>query len=240
MDDVDQESFSGVPNAVLDTNVGLTIYSWHDLLDALKALLDQDPNATLAHPALEFRRRRARNAFLLALFFHQNEWKALVPLNELLRILLVKAPPTGTEHGYKSNFVRLYLYFVKDKLLPGWEAGGDLNSDVTLKGSDVDRLCLDLAAQHQIPLISWEGDGPTGSDPTKLIPREARARGINLVTPEELLLRHSFDPVPAAARFFSDWERHVARYVSESSDARETLEYARPFYQRLAENDWTP
>lgn len=78
MGEVDQESFSGVPNAVLDTNVGLTIYSWHDLLDALKVLLDQDPNATLAHPALEFRRRRARNAFLLALFFYQNEWKALV------------------------------------------------------------------------------------------------------------------------------------------------------------------
>lgn len=233
------------PNAVLDTNVGLAIYSWHDIFDAADPVFTKDPKATLEHPEIQFRAQRARAAFLLALFLDENGWKTLVPLNEVLRLLLKKAPPTGAEQGIKSNFVRLFLYFIKDELLTRWEAGGDVASDAHLKGDDVDRLCLGWADQHRIPLISWEGHGPNGLDASKLIPREAKIRGTDLVTPEALVRRHNFDHVPAVRRFLSDWDRKAPKYLADKKgadrrNAEELLAHARPFFQRLADDDWTP
>jgi hypothetical protein len=180
------ESFTAEPNAVLDTNVGLAIYSWHDLLGAAEPVLKQDQTANLTHAEIQFRAQRARTAFILTLFFNERGWATLAPLNELLRTLMANAPPEDEEHGLKSNFVKFFLYFVNDKLLPAWRNGAEPSGDANIVGNDVDRLCLDWAAQHSIPLISWEGHGPNGLDPKKLIPREARKRGIDLVTPEEL------------------------------------------------------
>jgi hypothetical protein len=36
----DKESPTAVPNAVVDTNVRLAIYSWHDVLLALRSTLE--------------------------------------------------------------------------------------------------------------------------------------------------------------------------------------------------------
>jgi hypothetical protein len=229
---VDQEAFAGVPNAVLDTNVGLAIYSWHDLV----AIAAEHPSATLEHTAIQFRAQRARTAFFLTLFLHQNEWKTLVPLSEWRRKLIETSPPNGPEHSVESSFFFLY---VRPKLLPGWYAGGDLNSDAAIRGTNVDRLCLDWAEQHKTPLVSWEGHGPNGLDRSKLIPREAPRRGIDLLTPEELLRRQNFDASAAVQRFFSDWDSQVGGYLSVRPDAKAMLEGMRDFYQRLSDNDWT-
>ena len=81
---------------------------------------------------------------------------------------------------------------------------------------------------------------PLASTPQKLMPKEAQARGIDLVTPNELLTRHKFNERRAIRRFLSDWNANVDEYLVGSPDARETLGYARSFFQRLAKNDWTP
>lgn len=241
MDAVNAESTTRVPNALLDTNVLLAAYSWHDFIDGANRLLERDPTATLEHDEIQFRAQRARAAFLLTLFLNQNEWKTLAPAKELERILVARAPPTDPGHGVESDFVRLYLSFVCDRLLPGWELwGDDLNSDAAFKGSGVDRHLLDLAERYEIPFLSWEGHGPNGLDASKLVPREAHERGIDLLTPEELLRRQNFDEGPAIQRFFLDWDEHVAAYLLDRPDAKEILEVARPYFQRLAYNDWTP
>ena len=224
----------GAPDAVLDTNVCVTIYSWHDLLEKVLRLHDGNPALTLADPGLSYRKRRARTAFFLMLFFNEQKWKTLVPVNEYKRILLKNVSPDPA----KSNFTRLYLYFLKN-LLPDWEAGGNLADDANLNGDEVDLFCLAEAERHQVPLISWEGDTPTGPDPTRLIPLEAKARGIDLVTPEELLMRHQFSEAPAIERFFSQWDARAAEYLKRTPSARETLSVTRDFFERLADNDWT-
>lgn len=227
-------------NAVLDTNVGLSIYSWHELLDAIERISEADPTATLANTDIQFWAQRARTAFILALFLNERGWATWSPPNELTRMLMNKAPPVGEEHGPKSNFVRLFIYFIKEKLLPDWLAGGDRSSDESIIGNGVDEVCLDGAAEHSIPLVSWDGHGPDGLDPKKFIPRKARERGIDLVTPEELLSREKFDATKAGERFFAGWDRHAPVFISGNPGARETLEYFRYFYRRMAENDWTP
>jgi hypothetical protein len=235
----DGDSFSGEPMTVVDTNVCLAIYSWHDFLNAAKGVFEREPTATLAHAGIQFRAQRARYAFGLTLLFNERSWVTLLAMNEVGRTLTARVPPDDREHGARSNFVRLYVYFIKAKLLPAWRGGGDLAADAEKKGNDVDRLCLDLAEHHKIPLISWEGHGPSGPDPTRLIPREAARRGIDLVTPEGLIRRERFSGAEAARRFFSAWDEHAPSYLAENPGSRETLEYARPFYRRLAANDWT-
>jgi hypothetical protein len=225
-----------VPNAVLDTNVGVTIYSWHDLLEEGDRLLKKNPTATLADPALAYRRRRARTAFFLVLFLNEHKWKVLAPLNEYQRTLLKNVAPDSAT----SNFTRLYLYFIGDLLLPDWAALGDLADDANIMGTDVDLFCLAEAQRHRIPLISWEGDAPTGPKPGKLIPQQAKARGIDLVTPEQLLQRHQFSEGPAVKRFFDGWDAHAAQYVKGNPSARETLALLRDFFERLRDDYWGP
>lgn len=232
------ETFTAKLNAVLDTNVGLAIYSCHDLLNAAAPILEEDPTANLTHADIQFRAQRARTAFILALFFNERGWATWAPLNELTRTLMNKAPPVDEEQGPKSNFVRLFVYFIKERLLPGWLDGGDPSSDESMVGNQVDKLCLDWAAHHSIPLVSWEGHGPNGLDPKKLIPREAKERGIDLVTPEELLNREKFDETKPVQRFFADWARHAPGFISGDPGAKETLEHFHQYYRRMAEDDW--
>jgi hypothetical protein len=229
------------PNAVLDTNVSLAIYSWHDVLSAAEPVLRRDPKADLTDPTIQFRAQRARIAFLLALFLNERRWMTVGPFHELLRKLEENVPPKAKEAAHKSNFTRFFVHFVKEKLLPDWVTGADLSADEQIKGNDVDKVCLDWAEEYRIPLISWEGDGPNGFDASKLIPSQGALRGIDVVTPESFLKRMNFDERPAIQIFGAAWDQHAPDYVKSNPRAAETLtKIARPFYQRLATNDWTP
>src|SRR5882724_13400101 len=81
---------TATPNAVLDTNVCLAIYSWHDVLTEGQEVLHLDPTANLTHPKIQFRAQRARSAFLLALFFNERRWVTISPAHELQRTLVEK------------------------------------------------------------------------------------------------------------------------------------------------------
>lgn len=230
-----EESFTAVPMAIVDTNVCLEIYSWYDFLEAAQKVFERDPTATLEHPEIQLRAQRARYAFGVSLLFNERSWATLVAYNEVGRTIVDRVPPDAVEHGARSNFVRLYAHFIKDNLLPSWHAGGDLAADAEKTGNDVDRLCLELAEQHKIPLISWEGSGRKRAK-SKLIPKEAARRGIDLVTPKAFVQRERFSGTDAARRFFASWDELAPRYLAENPGARETMEVARHFYWRLAAN----
>jgi hypothetical protein len=226
----------GSANAILDTNVALAIYSWHDVLKVGDEVLRADPGETLEHGDIQFRAQRQRVALQLALFFNEHSWKVAVPVQEFLRILRRNAPPTDPA---TSNFTRLQLHFIRGTLMPNWTLCGDEKSDAGVTGSDVDRLCMDWAVEHEIPLISWEGWGPEGLNEKTLIQREAPGRGIDLLSPEQLLKRLNFDGASAVRRFLADWDARIGEYAAKTEGAAAFLEYARPYYQRLADDDWT-
>jgi hypothetical protein len=222
---------TGVPNAVLDTNVMLAIYPWHDVMLVGSELIRSNPKATLKDPEIQFRAQRARQAVFLALYFDENAWATLVPLNEVDRKIRELAPPTD---GALSNYVRLQTYFIRDTLMTKWEAGGDPSSDAGLKGNAVDQLCLDWAEQHKIPLISWQ------TNRKKLIPRQAAKRKIDLVIPEDFLTRQNYDGAPSAKRFLADWDAKAAAYIKQNPTAETFIPLARQWFQRFADNDWDP
>src|SRR5882724_6380373 len=103
LDPDSQASASDVPNAILDTNVFLAIYSWHDVVSATKAVIENQPAATLEHAAIQFRVQRARAAFALTLLFNERGWATAVALNEVGRTLEARAPPTDPEQVVEST-----------------------------------------------------------------------------------------------------------------------------------------
>lgn len=253
----DDAAINGMPRAVVDTNVLLAIFSWHDFIITGDTEVRRDPNATLLHPNIQFRAQRARQAFFLTLMFHERQWTTLMPLNEVVRLMTVRVPPASDRkdlHLRKSegddaslaqaklHFTTLYLYFVKDLLLPGWQPIGDPSEDLDKVGNQVDLLCLAQAEKERLPLISWEGHGPSGFNPSKLIPAQAKERGIDLVTPSDLLSRERFDPSAPLNRFFASWAEKATHFLQEGHGpgAPDALSLLYDYYLRLADDDWTP
>ena len=79
------------------------------------------------------------NRVLADAVFQREGLDTLDTPKRIRRVLQTRGAADRCEHGVKSNFVRLYVYFVKD-MLPRWEAAGDLTSDANIKGDDVDLL----------------------------------------------------------------------------------------------------
>lgn len=234
----DQDGVIVRPHAIIDTNVRLAIYSWHDLYAQAEAVNAKDSAADLSHPEIQPRAKRARSSFLLSLLFNDRKWVTVGPSNELKRTIVLRADPTNSEHHNRVAFVALYIYFIKEKILPDWRDCGDEDDDQELKGNDVDLICLERAEKHNVPLISWEGTREDGTlNSGKLIPREALLRGVDLVSPDQLLERERFDPSVPLRRFFADWDRHVGHYIKARGGAAE-LVIVRQFYERMAEDYW--
>jgi hypothetical protein len=128
----------------------------------------------------------------------------------------------------------MQVYFIRAKLLRRWKAGGSPKDDKVLVGNAVDRFCLDLADKYKIPLISSE------TNPKKLIPKEAKARGIYLATPEDFLKQRNYDGPEAAQKFLADWDAQAPAYLRQSPTAKKFLPLARELFKRFALNDWDP
>jgi len=224
------------PDAVLDTNVALDIYSWHNLLAVgdkhLKGgATEADKRMVFRHPEVQRRAQRMRHAFFLALFFNEKRWATVVALTELMRKLEELAPATD---AVLSNYPRMHAHFIKGKLLHRWLAGGNAKGDKYLVGDAVDLFCLDLADENKIPFISSE------SNPKKLIPKQAHARGIGLATPEHFLKQRNYDGPAAAQKFLANWDARAPGYIRQNPTAATFLPLARDLFQRFALDDWDP
>jgi len=224
----------GSANAILDTNVALAIYSWHDVLKIGDEVLLANPDESLEQQDIKYRIDRQRTALHLALFFDEHSWKVAVPVNEFIRKLDENVLATDAA---TTNFKKLQLFFIRKTLMPNWLLCGDDKADVGIVGNNVDRLCLDWAEEHEIPLISWEGWGRNGLDKTKLIPREAARRGIDHVSPEQFLTRSNFDRARAVKRFLAKWNAEIGAYAAKTPGAAAFLEHVQPFYEYLVKGN---
>jgi len=229
------------PNAVLDTNVMLSIYSWHDLVEVMERVGKIDPRATLHRPDVQFRAQRLRWGFLLSLFLDEKGWATICPFEEFTRKMEDKVNPNKAEHDTRVGYTTLYAHFIKDLILTGWKAGAD-TEDHALVGDDVDVHCAKRAETFSVPLISWEGVSHTGEiDNDKTIRKEALQRGVVVVTPQELLVRERFDPRPAIERFFRAWVTAESAFLEgHSGHAAANVAFMKGVFLRLARNDWDP
>ena len=83
--------------AVLDTNAFLDVYSCHDVLRDYEALYTNLGQAAAEDPKCVYRRARARESLLLAIYLHQLQGATVTLQDELLKQLEGAAPPRTPE-----------------------------------------------------------------------------------------------------------------------------------------------
>jgi len=165
--------------AVLDSNVLMDISSCHDAFDTYGAL---GFDAPAEHRRAIYRRARARESLLLAMYFDKIE-AVTYGLYEAVTKLFEKVPASGQE--FPSHFAVVYAQLVQDRLLGRWKCRLDPDPLVAeLKGSAADSYLVAFAKQHGLPLISNEGLTPEGSRLSG-IHKKAAAAGVRILAPRE-------------------------------------------------------
>jgi hypothetical protein len=192
------------PIAVIDTNVMLDVYSCADL--ARQYELDED----VSGPQATFRRARARESLLLAIHLHSVEATTYGLEHEVPRILRKMADPEASE-TLETNFTKLFLYFVKDNVLSGWDARCVIGWDLGIKGTQADDRLLALAQKHDLPLITNEGYTKSGIQDEKLR-MNAQAKGVPVFTPREFYEGKLDEPTQTQA-FFQRFADRAPAYI---------------------------
>ena len=165
--------------AVLDSNVLMDISSCHDAYDTYGEL---GFDAPAEHRRAIYRRARARESLLLAMYLHK-VGAVTYCLYEAATKLFERVPASSPE--FPSHFAVVYAQLVQDRLLGGWKCRMDPDPPVAeLKGGAADSHLVDFARQHGLPLISNEGLTPEGSRLSGIHKKAARA-GVRILAPRE-------------------------------------------------------
>jgi hypothetical protein len=151
--------------AILDTNVFLDIYSCHDVTGTYDNLYLKLGVAALDEQQVVYRRARARESLLLAMFFNKTRATTFGLHNEAIELLVRCAPPSkaggGPGGALESCYTSFFVHFVRDYVLPDWNhtmptEPGDAASNAA------DRLLVETAKLSGLPLITNEGYTPAG------------------------------------------------------------------------------
>lgn len=165
------------PIAVLDTNVMLDVYSCHDLSN------EYLKGGDIAGPTATYRRARARESLLLAIYLHNIRATTYGLHHEVPGKLTDNVAPEAHD-TWENQHTTLFAHFVKEEVLFGWFAGYVPENDKGLVGDKADDHLLAYAKQNGLPLITNEGFRVRGVKDQKLRKR-AKAEGVAVFSPKE-------------------------------------------------------
>jgi hypothetical protein len=189
---------------VVDTNVILDIFSCHDLSNEYGKV-----DFTVDSPGATWRRARARESLLAAIYLHKIGATTYSLHGEAVDTLTTMVPPD--EQCFEMHYTTLFIWFVRDYLMDwkadlatpvadsGWEK--TLSPELLEKlpelllpghaelaaptGNRADGWHISYAKEHGFPLITNEGFKATGYEPGKITKR-ARGEGVQVLFPKEL------------------------------------------------------
>lgn len=219
------------PNAVaiVDTNVFLDIYSCHDAIVAYNTVYAEIGRAAVDHPKVVYRRARARESLLLALYLNKVGATTFTLQSEAMDVLEDNAPPTAVGGmRWETDFTSFMVHFVKDYVLGNWnacfatpKAGWEKFVSVELlstelrtpghpelttpTGTNADTFHIACAKDNGIPLITNEGFSETGYKSGKIVKRAAR-EGVRGMRPCDFYAGHinEADEIDAFLNRFRD------------------------------------
>lgn len=174
----------------MDTNVFLDIHSCHDVKRDFDKLHGEIGDAAVDDPKIVYRRARARESMLFAMYLHKIKGTTMSLRHEAIELLLKCAPPARGGTQMEGDFTRVFAHFVQPFCLRRW------NAVVTTEHGDVrrseaDRAHVALAKARGIPLVTNEGAREDGSlDETKLIRAEAHGADVTVLTPRQAFQGH--------------------------------------------------
>jgi len=216
-DNCDMVTSKGEPIAVLDTNVVLDLFSWHDFHDHFgrRVTWASANNVRLDDPQSRMRMARAREALLLAIYLHKTR-AITFSISEAERLVIrvsqfdAKGKPlSDDERGYKEAFVKTFLWFVKERLLVGWQ---DAMEVTDAEGNDADDILLAHAKKKSLPLITNEGFTATGVDRKNRMRRKAKKEGVQIVRAADFY-HDKMDVEVEAKAFFRRFRAETPKYL---------------------------
>jgi hypothetical protein len=199
-------------DAVTDTNVLLDIYSCHDLSTAYDQAYARLGGGAVDDLAVVYRRARARESLLLAMHFNKVKAATCSLHFEPLDLLTRRAPPAPGGATLESDFTTVFIYFVKDYVLPDWttqmptQPGGEA-------GSDADKAYVAFAKEHGLPLITNEGYGQNGIVDEKMR-KLAKDEGVAVFAPREFYAGKIDEAVEIEA-FLRRFKEQAPAYMEE-------------------------
>lgn len=197
------------PDLILDTNVLLEIFSAADLYRAA----EHKPEGEIDSLELRARRARIRESLLLAWYLSESSQTSRSLGDEATRTLIRDADPKDLRE-FRSQFVQVSIYFVKDYLFERWNASVESGD---LRGNQADRALVSRAKEFGVPLVSHE----VRAD--KALMKAARREGVQVVTPREYWQQHQNED-EAIGVFLRRFEAVAPRFLETQakSPAAET------------------
>jgi hypothetical protein len=225
--------------AVLDTNAFLDVYSCRDVFRDYDALYATMGGAAAEDPRCVYRRARARESLLLAIYLHQLNVATVTLQDELLKELEGAAPPKtlpGAPTSFETVFTTTVIHFTKDAIIPDWEPGFSnpqpgwektlppdlLNAELLVAGhkelekptgTRADTFHIACAKHLGVPLITNEGFGEEGYGKGTVIKRAERA-GVTGLRPYEFY-RGQLDEEKAIDWFLKRFKEEAPKYLDE-------------------------
>lgn len=192
--------------AVVDTNVLLDVFSCHDLAGAYDYL---GRTAAVSDPFAVYRRARARESMLLAMYLHRVQ-AYTYSLREVCRIMLSRVNPDAHD-AMETHYAKVFANFVRPRVLNDWKAGMPNEPENDAIGNAADRELVAYAKQHRLPLISNEAFSSTGVANDKMRKRAAAA-GVQVFTPKEFYRNH-IDEGAEVAEFLRRFQDEAPAYI---------------------------
>ncbi len=205
------------PVAVIDTNVIVDLYSWHDFNDHFEHIITyaSSDNVPVNDPKSRMRVSRAREALLLAIYLHKTEVTTFslsesVKLVERVSKLDRKGKPLDPDERIRREaFTKTFLWFVREQLLVGWK---DTMHRSESKGSEADRELLAYAKVHSLPLITNEGFTPLGVNKKSPMQKLAKVHGIEIIKAADFY-DGEMDVGKEAMTFFRRFRAEAPKYI---------------------------
>ena len=196
------ERLDGPFAAVIDTNVALDLYTIHDVAEAI-ALRD--------HERVDLRLRRARAAWWIVMALDDAGLNTLGFTEEYRRVLVVRA---GQSQQY-SMWSRFISDYVARAVAPRWN-GVSSDRDAGVRSSQADRLLVQMAVEHGLPVVTCEVGGA--------VAKAAQAASVPVYTSWEFAPTLGFSCKEAKRRFLERFDAGAPSYAAAWSTRFEDAE----------------
>lgn len=220
---------------VIDTNVLLELYSIHDVSQLYDRLHAAHGDAAEFLPEVSYRRTRAAEALQLAVALHETSATTFVLVNEGIRLLTARVPPAV--RTVELIYTQLFVQYVKDYALSNWRIATDEELDLTARREECDDLLLGIAHTNGIPLITNEGNSPSGIDDGRGLRGRGRAQGVAVFTPGEYVRQLQLNMPPAIRAFADRFKGLQETYIptrgqpDDAQNVRDALDFIGMTYQ---------
>lgn len=218
------------PNAVVDTNVFVELFSIQDIFPELKLIAQAGLETSVG---LEGRRERARGTILMAAYLHKSNATTISLTGEFSKVLSKGLADADAARGLYFNYSHILGLFVKPNIWSNWSISHTpefekvfdetadmekwqayLNANEPSK-KEADRFLVETAKKFGIPMITNDGKND--------LLRFAAEQGVTLLRPEEVW-SGKIDPHKESLSFLRHFKSRRHRYQPEPPIARHKLD----------------